>query len=98
MVFCGEMQGDAADPLRAATNPSVIVEVLSDSTEEYDRGEKFENYKSIASLDEYVLVHQNERAFEVFSRRDGWARRTAGTGESVELLALGIRLAVDEVY
>lgn len=98
MVFCGEIQGDAVDPRRAATNPTVIVEVLSDSTEEYDRGEKFENYKSIPSLEEYLLVHQNGRTLEVFSRRDGWTRRTAGTGQSIELLTLGIRLSVDEVY
>lgn len=98
MVFCGEIQGDVADPQRAATNPTVIVEVLSDSTEEYDRGEKFENYKSIPSFEEYVLVHQNKRAFEVFSRKDGWTRHAAGPGESIELVSLGIQLSVDEIY
>lgn len=98
MVFCGEIQGDVADPQRAATNPTVIVEVLSDSTEEYDRGEKFENYKSVPSFEEYVLVHQNKRAFEVFSRKDGWTRHAAGPGESIELVSLGIQLSVDEIY
>src|SRR5688572_16765191 len=85
MVFCGEIQGDAAEPRRAATNPTVLFEVLSESTEEYDRGEKFENYKSIPSLEAYVLVHQNERRIEVFSRRDGWTRHAADAGQSIEL-------------
>jgi Uma2 family endonuclease len=98
MVFCGEIQGDPADPRRAATNPTVLVEVLSDSTEEYDRGEKFENYKSIPSLEEYVLVHQNEREIEIFSRRHGWAQTTAGPGESIEIAAIDLRLSVDAIY
>lgn len=98
MVFCGEIEGDAADPRRAAINPTVLFEVLSESTEDYDRGEKFENYKSIPSLEEYVLVHQNERIVEAFSRRDGWLRRTAGTGEAIEIAALAAGLSVDDLY
>ena len=98
MIFCGEIQGDVADPRRAATNPTVLIEVLSDSTEEYDRGEKFESYKSIGSLEDYVLVHQNERKVEVFSRRDGWARHLACGGESIEIPAVDVRLSVDEIY
>lgn len=97
MVFCAEIQGDPADPRRAATNPTVIVEVLSDSTEEYDRGEKFENYKSIPSLQEYVLVHQNERQVEAFSRRQGWSSRIATSGD-IALPALGVSLTIDEIY
>lgn len=98
MVFCGEIHGDAADPQRAATNPSVLVEVLSDSTEEYDRGDKFENYKSIPSLEEYILVHQRERKVEVFSRKDAWVPRSAGSGETIEIGALDVRVVVDEIY
>lgn len=98
MVFCGEIQGDPVDPRRAATNPTVIVEVLSESTEEYDRGEKFENYKSIPSLAEYVLVHQNERQIEVFLRSEGWSARSAGPGQSLALRAIGVDLPVDEIY
>jgi len=98
MVFCGEIQGDAADPRRAATNPSVLFEVLSESTEDYDRGEKFENYKSIPSLEAYVLVHQNERRVEFFSRRDGWTRHAADAGQVIEIPAIDLRLSVDEIY
>jgi Uma2 family endonuclease len=98
MVFCGEIEGDAVDPKRAATNPTVLIEVLSDSTEAYDRGEKFENYKSLPSLAEYVLVHQNERRIEVFSRSDGWGARSAGQGESIDIRAVDVHLVVDEIY
>jgi Uma2 family endonuclease len=98
MVFCGEIQGDPADPRRAATNPTVLIEVLSESTEEYDRGEKFENYRSIPSLEEYVLVHQSQKKLEAFSRRNGWTPRAAGAGEFIEISAIGVRLSVDELY
>ena len=98
MVFCEEIRGDPADPQRAATNPTLLVEVLSDSTEEYDRGEKFENYKSIPSLEEYVLVHQNQQRIEVFSRKHGWTRHAAGLGESIDLASIEMRLSVAEVY
>ncbi len=98
MVFCEELQGDVADPRRAATNPTVLFEVLSESTEEYDRGEKFENYKSIPSLEAYVLVHQQPRRIEAFSRRDGWTPHVAETGATIDLSCLGMRLSVDEIY
>lgn len=98
MVFCGEIQGDPADPRRAATNPTVLFEVLSESTEDYDRGEKFENYKSIPSLEQYVLVHQNERRVEVFSRHDGWMGRAAAAGQCAEIPAIDVSLSVDEIY
>jgi len=68
------------------------------STEEYDRGEKFENYKSIPSLAEYVLVHQNERRLEVFSRSDGWTLRSAGPGQSIAIRAIDTELSVDEIF
>jgi Uma2 family endonuclease len=97
MIFCGDIQGDAADPRRAATNPTVLFEVLSDSTEDYDRGEKFENYKSIPSLEAYVLVHQNARRVEVFSRRDAWTSYTADAAQSIEIPAIDVRLSVDEL-
>jgi Uma2 family endonuclease len=98
MVFCGDIQGDAAEPRRAAINPTVLFEVLSDSTEDYDRGEKFENYKSILTLEEYVLVHQNERKLEVFSRRDGWTPSVAAAGESAENTAIDARQSDAELY
>lgn len=65
------------------TNPVVIVEVLSDSTERYDRGDKFEQVETIASLRDYVLVSQKKVRIEHFHRQDDgtWQRRIAGAGE-----------------
>jgi Uma2 family endonuclease len=83
----------------AITNPTLIIEVLSDSTESYDRGEKFAHYLRLASLKEYVLVRQDERYIEVFCRPDGrghWRREVAGRGETLTLL--GETFQVDAIY
>jgi Uma2 family endonuclease len=72
-VACGSLETDP-DNKRAVINPRVVIEVLSDSTEEYDRSGKFAHYKRIASLAEYVLVSQTEKCIEVFRRisADEW--------------------------
>ena len=82
----------------ALTNPSVIVEVLSPSTEEYDRGEKFERYKTIESLRDYILVSYDRRRIEVFSRDSGWAPAVFGEGERASVPSLEATLDVDEIY
>ena len=98
-VICGE---PARDPVSAThvTNPSVVVEVLSSSTEEYDRGEKREHYQQIESLREYVLVAQDRRRVEVFQRApDGaWVHHVYGPGDAIELPSLGLVLSTDELY
>ncbi len=82
----------------ALTNPTVVVEVLSSSTEDYDRGEKFERYKTIPSLRDYVLVSQDKQRIEVFSRERGWEGISASAGETVTLPSLAVTIAVDDVY
>lgn len=81
-------------------NPIALFEVLSDSTEAYDRGAKFAAYRSIASLQDYVLVSQKAVAVEHFHRQaDGaWLLRTLGPGERLVLPALGCEISVDEMY
>jgi Uma2 family endonuclease len=82
-------------------NPRVIVEVLSDSTEAYDRGAKFAHYRTIPSLLEYVLVSQHEHRIEHYRRLDtGQWVLTAYEGDaaSVALPALGCELPLAEVY
>jgi Uma2 family endonuclease len=97
-VVCGSAERDAEDP-DAITNPVVLVEVLSPSTEEYDRGEKFEHYKRLPALREVVFVAHDERRIEVQRRRGSlWERVTVREGETVRLEAIGCELAVDEVY
>lgn len=81
-------------------NPMLIVEVLSDSTERYDRGEKFEHYQSITAMQEYVLASSSRPRLEVFVRREdgSWNLRAYGPGEVAKLSSLGVELAVDDVY
>jgi Uma2 family endonuclease len=80
-------------------NPTILVEVLSSTTEQYDRGLKWEGYQRIASLTDYVLVSQAEPRIEHYRRAsDGsWTYRAAGAGERV-LLSTGATLFVDELF
>lgn len=81
-------------------NPTVVVEVLSKSTEAYDRGDKQAGYLGLASLAHFMLVSQREQRVEVYTRQaDGSFRFTVhGPGSVIELDRLGVTLAVDELY
>jgi Uma2 family endonuclease len=98
-VVCGPRELDPQDE-HAVTNPTLIVEVLSRSTEEYDRGEKFEHYKRLSSLREYVLVSPRERTVEVWTRGHAgeWARSLSREGEVAQLTAITATLDVRELY
>ncbi len=98
-VVCGPRVSDLEDR-NTIVNPTVLFEVLSASTEAYDRGEKFESYKQIASLRHYVLVAQDALRVEVWTRGDddAWSLAASGAGNVAELPALGARLEVDELY
>jgi Uma2 family endonuclease len=98
-IVCGPVERDADDPL-SAVNPSLLVEVLSDSTERYDRGAKFEHYKKLPSLRQYVLVSHVERRVDVWTRdEDGaWSAEMARDGESAQLSSVGARIDVRELY
>lgn len=82
------------------TNPEVIFEVLSESTEAYDRGDKFDQYRSIPSFNEYVLVSQDKILVEHFVRQgDGtWNLRLLRNGDSLTLPSLRCALVVEEMY
>ena len=99
-VICGSLEfADAhGDNI---TNPTLIVEVLSDSTEAYDRGKKFAHYRTLPSFAEYVLVSQKEPLIEVFFRMaDGTWQLTPARGREtvVRLQSLGVELRLAEVY
>jgi Uma2 family endonuclease len=99
-VVCGAVEIDPEDPKKqTVTNPRVVIEVLSPSTEEYDRGEKLAHYKRIASLQEVVLVAQDRRTIEIVRRdaQDEWSSTVASSGNA-ELRSLGCSLALDDVY
>lgn len=83
------------------TNPVLIVEVLLDSSEAYDRGEKFAHYRRLSSLREYVLVSQRRPRLELY-RRDAaghWVLFEAGPGEAIQLTSIGgASIETDAVY
>lgn len=98
-VACGKAEVDAEDS-HALVNPVLIVEVLSDSTEAYDRGEKAAHYRHIPSLKEYVLVSQHRPRIEVYRRNEAgrWELYEYERGASCELVSVGVSVSVDDVY
>jgi len=100
-VICGHVELDPDDRQRhTAVNPKVLVEVLSPSTEAYDRGDKLAQYKQIATLEEIVLIAHDRRAIQVVRREaDGtWSQHVAGDGELAQLASIACGLPVAEVY
>jgi Uma2 family endonuclease len=97
-VVCTKLEVDPEDA-NTATNPAVVVEVTSPSTDAYDRGEKLRQYQRIPSLSHIVLVAHDARRIEVWSRTDGgWTTSVAGTGEHALLAVIDCELDVDDVY
>ena len=98
-VVCGPVERDPEDP-HSITNPTVLVEVLSPSTEGYDRGQKFEHYQRLQSLQDYVLVAQDRPRVERFHRLpDGtWTYEALGPGKVLQLSSIGSTLSIDELY
>jgi len=101
IVVCGTAQFE--DEYRdTLLNPTLIVEVLSPSTEAHDRGLKFESYRAIPSLQEYVLISQTKPRIERYVRQENtrfWMfDEAAGLDAGIELTALAGRLALAEVY
>jgi Uma2 family endonuclease len=96
-IICGPKVSNEAETI---SNPIVIVEVLSDSTRNYDRGEKFDLYRSIPALRHYLLIEQNFRHVE--HRRvesDGsWSSEIADPAGIVQLANVGIDLRLAEIY
>lgn len=82
------------------TRPNLIVEVLSDSTKTTDRREKLVNYQNLESLQEYVLVSQDEIKVEVY-RQDAqrnWSVQTLGKGDDLKLNSVGLTLTMTDIY
>src|SRR5689334_22430225 len=97
-VICGAPEHPAHDA-QATTNPTIIVEVLSPSSEGDDDGDKRSDFQALASLQAYVLVAQDQRRVKVYRRAGNeWKVATFGDGDSFELPALSSLIAVDEIY
>ncbi|MEO7092447.1 MAG: Uma2 family endonuclease [Polyangiales bacterium] len=100
-VVCGPLSYDPKDAL-AVVNPTLLVEVTSKSTEEYDRTEKLEAYKQISTLRQCVIVSHRERAIEVWTlggeAEGGWSSSVAREGDVAELASIDARLDVRALY
>ena len=99
-VVCGRFEHSTQDR-NAVINPVLIVEVLSDTTEAYDRGQKFAHYRRLPSLREYVLVSQREPRIESYYKNEAgkWVLEEAHSGETLMLRSLeGVRLETDAIY
>lgn len=99
-IVCGPLE--LADGQKdVVVNPTVLFEVLSDSTEAYDRGQKFANYRQIESLQEYVLVSQSEVLVERFQRNpdNTWTlTESRGIDSQLALNSVGIAIPLREIY
>jgi Uma2 family endonuclease len=99
-VVCGEARF-ADDQRDVLLNPTLIVEVLSPATEAFDRGVKFQRYRELNSLREYILIAQDRPFIERFVRLDDGTWRlseASGPGATVDLTAIACQLALADVY
>lgn len=100
MVICEEpeMYEERSDII---LNPSLVIEVLSPSTESYDRGEKFLRYRSLPSFKEYVLISSDKHLVESFYRESSnlWQMRTAiGLDAEIELFSINKKITLKDIY
>ncbi len=101
-VVCGEPSVGVDAHRDVLLNPTLLIEVLSPTSEAYDRGEKFAHYRSIPSLREYVLVSQEKPLVETFLRRNKggiWSfTEASGREATVELASIEVQVALAEIY
>ncbi len=100
IVVCGQPEYTEDKP-PSLLNPTLIIEILSVSTEQYDRGKKFQRYWALESLQEYVLVAQDAPSIERFLRQANgdWLYTAAvGLGATLELASIQCSLALQDVY
>ena len=81
-------------------HPKLIAEVLSPSTQDFDRGDKFEDYQQIDALEEYLLISQDQRQVECRRRNpdDTWTTIIYGEGDRVTLTSIGLEFAIADLY
>ena len=99
-VACAPLDLERLDGVETLRNPRVVFEVLSETSEAFDRGAKFDGYRSVASLSDYVLVSSTRREVDHFVRQpDGaWLLRPYRGREIVPMGSLGLEIALDELY
>ena len=100
-ALCGKAVFEKIGGVDALTNPSLIIEILSPSSEAFDRGDKFTYYKSIPSFSEYLLIAQHRPHVSQFTKQsDGiWVFREFNTlADTVKLESLSVELSLKEIY
>jgi Uma2 family endonuclease len=99
-ALCGKPVYEDLGNQRLLINPTLIVEVLSPSTEKYDRDLKFKEYKTIESLRHYLLVSQSDKFVTLYTRHNEkfWFQSEYVEGETLTLESLECDLSVDEIY
>ena len=80
--------------------PSLIIEILSPTTANFDRGEKFADYQTATTLQEYVLVNQSEMSIECFRKNQQgiWISQTYTKGENINFVSLDFSFPVESIY
>lgn len=97
-VVCGPVQTATVDA-HAVTNPAILVEVTSRSTEDYDRGDKLSQYKLLPTLKAVLFLSHRQRSVTVVERTsEGWAEHERRAGERVTIKEPSLDLAVDDLY
>ena len=101
VIHCGEAEFED-DEFDTLTNPVVIMEILSDSTEALDRGKKFISYRAIPTLKEYILVSQDEYIVEQYTRKekkDTWEYRSLNDiGQNLIITSVDCEIPLSEIY
>jgi Uma2 family endonuclease len=99
-ALCGKPIYENLGKQKLLVNPMLIVEVLSDSTEKFDRDLKFKAYKSIESLREYLLISQDKKFVTLYTKHNEkfWFQSEYVEGETLTLESLECELSVDEIY
>ena len=97
-VVCGPAETDP-ESAETVVNPTLVVEVLSPGTMDYDLGEKFDHYRRIPSLTAVLYVSQDRRQLEIRQRTDDeWKTTQANAGQNLSIASIGCRLDVDALY
>jgi Uma2 family endonuclease len=97
VITCGnEIMADKRQD--TLLNPKCILEILSDSTEKYDRGEKFSHYQNLESLAEYILISQNQTKAESFLRQDGLYQKVEGLENELSIQSINSKIKMEEIY
>lgn len=99
MVVCGKVERSTVGKKVAIVNPGLIVEVTSPSTQDYDRGDKLAEYKTIKSLQAvWVVAHDERRVTVVERHKRGWRETEHGSGKHVTLASPALTIDIDAIY